>query len=1262
MRQRSIKWLARFLALTMALNVLLGGIVTVRVDALDSKPTEEWVIYRPGTDTHLTSTLNTVRETDTEAQLIVPAGQTVNFYRAKMNLQISPSLSMSDLALRMRLYVEDPMALSVGQIELANQTNDDKEIAWQLSSLNLVSGWNDVVLPFSAVKTFSGADFELYSPINWFRIYSEKVCEAGETVRVENISVTITESGMNMGVTDSYVQLQKPLAASPNTVEASVKMPALDTEWFISRCDGKDSLTNTYDTATLTPDTMEDGTPYMRINITKGGKASIRRTSMGITIPKAYDLEDLAFSLKIYVDDVKNLPSTEIEVTSDTSDNKELHWKTDKLGLQNGWNTFLLPLTEAHGTSGAAFDCHYINFFRWTFSGTVPEDLELGLADVKIVVLPHDDEDGSTAGDAWQVLRGATAEALTIGGGTVAYERTEQDVPYVQVTSTGGAVSVLRENIGLYIPPDYELDELALHMEVYVSDPAALTRWRAELASGDIDRDELQWNANNAVWQEGWNTVELPLASFDASTGAFDQMAIRRFRFLSALDVPEKTVVRLANVKIVPLADKTVLGSPRECGAKTHMILSNTNTGDQTPFAFLVTGDGHPSVIWGDRQVTFSPYLFTGEWTHLAVVRDMSQSAFILYVNGEEVERADAAGTRELTFTTAPCIGSDGAGVNGGIFGGVLGDIRVWDTPRSAAQIAANLVDLTCSRANGFGAATRNLVGSWFLREDLDYVFNVVHDVSKNENHGAIAGSRASDWLDYQKPAFCDDPNYYTIAVLPDIQEMTAGYRDEWTKIATWLRDNTESDHLRYLISMGDSTYNNSDVEWTCARAGYDLFGDRLPYTNLPGNHDYGDWSKPVRNTDNFNKYFSYVDAKANNPYFVGAYEEGRMDNTYYVMTINGINYLVLQLEFRPRQGVLDWANEVLDRYPYHNVIVALHGYIDGKGRVMTNDIEGHKGEYVFVENEDDRNAQDLWDQVINTHDNVRMVLCGHKHSEDVIWRCDQTAKGNSVYQMLFCAQDMDKSYFNSTAVGMLGLLYFSADGSRVAVNYYSPVHDKSFREINQLTFDLDVIRTPYETEPEAVAPRFACEHAKKAWKTVTPATCKTVGEKQYACTACGLVEKSEEIPMTAHKAGKWEITREATCQAAGEQVKRCKLCDEVLETEEIARLEHTFGEWIEDVPATYLVPGRRHRVCTACEEKQEEEIAVLPRRRGDGDGDGQVSCADAVLTLQYAAGLIPEGELSEAALKALDMDGDGKLTTADACIILQMAAGLIAE
>ena len=82
-----------------------------------------------------------------------------------------------------------------------------------------------------------------------------------------------------------------------------------------------------------------------------------------------------------------------------------------------------------------------------------------------------------------------------------------------------------------------------------------------------------------------------------------------------------------------------------------------------------------------------------------------------------------------------------------------------------------------------------------------------------------------------------------------------------------------------------------------------------------------------------------------------------------------------------------------------------------------------------------------------------------------------------------------------------------------------------------------------------------------------------------------------------------------------------------------------------------YLVEGRYTDLMNQAVGIQVDTIM------GDMDFDGEISTADAVLALQYAANLLPQRSLP---LSYGDMNDDGEVDTADAVLMLQKTAGLI--
>lgn len=98
---------------------------------------------------------------------------------------------------------------------------------------------------------------------------------------------------------------------------------------------------------------------------------------------------------------------------------------------------------------------------------------------------------------------------------------------------------------------------------------------------------------------------------------------------------------------------------------------------------------------------------------------------------------------------------------------------------------------------------------------------------------------------------------------------------------------------------------------------------------------------------------------------------------------------------------------------------------------------------------------------------------------------------------------------------------------------------------------------------------------------------------------------------------------------------------------------EHDY-EMKETVSPTLEAEGYRTYVCTICGDEYTE---ILPKLlRGDPDGDGDITVADALGALRVAARLT---EATPELIACCDTDGDEAVTVADALIILRVAAKL---
>lgn len=150
------------------------------------------------------------------------------------------------------------------------------------------------------------------------------------------------------------------------------------------------------------------------------------------------------------------------------------------------------------------------------------------------------------------------------------------------------------------------------------------------------------------------------------------------------------------------------------------------------------------------------------------------------------------------------------------------------------------------------------------------------------------------------------------------------------------------------------------------------------------------------------------------------------------------------------------------------------------------------------------------------------------------------------------------------------------------------------------------------------------------------------------------------------------------TCGKEGyKNVKVCSSCNKIADkgTPVPATGKHTWRLESELEPPTCQKEGRGIYVCTVCAAAEEQPIPTVGHdysapdgtckycgekpdvTRGDVNGDGNVSLADAILTLQRSLDLNMTDTFIE---EVADMNGDGTITLADAIIILQISLDII--
>ena len=295
----------------------------------------------------------------------------------------------------------------------------------------------------------------------------------------------------------------------------------------------------------------------------------------------------------------------------------------------------------------------------------------------------------------------------------------------------------------------------------------------------------------------------------------------------------------------------------------------------------------------------------------------------------------------------------------------------------------------------------------------------------------------------------------YSIAVLPDTQYYASSWPEIFAAQTSWLVANRGAQQLGFVLHTGDIVDSDSADQWTVASQALHMFDGQLPYVVTAGNHDY---ANPLADRMGMgNVYFPPSDFAAY-PWFQGTFEPDHIENSYSLFDVPNGQWLVLALEFGPRDEVLAWANGVLGAHPTTPAIVITHAYLYRDGTLYDHvgapDQSFNPHSYVMANQPDTtiNDGAEMWSKLIAPNSNVKLVFSGHDVNGKGIppgtaARLTSTRPdGTIVHQVLANYQTCLSAPCESVhgGNGFLRLLRFAADGTKMGVDTYSPYLDQS--------------------------------------------------------------------------------------------------------------------------------------------------------------------------------------------------------------------------
>lgn len=307
----------------------------------------------------------------------------------------------------------------------------------------------------------------------------------------------------------------------------------------------------------------------------------------------------------------------------------------------------------------------------------------------------------------------------------------------------------------------------------------------------------------------------------------------------------------------------------------------------------------------------------------------------------------------------------------------------------------------------------------------------------------------------YMAPALSDS-NSWSIIMLPDPQTYQKFERNQplFELMTAWISENVDKLNIQLVMCTGDLVEQNeminpngiaanqaSKQQWASVARAFGRLDGKVPYVLAAGNHDYGYSNISVRRS-NYNTYFP-VDKNFKTQKLIreaGLNAEGipTMENAAFEFTSpQGRKFLLLTLEFAPRDTVIAWANKVtgMERYKDHTGIILTHSYLNSDNKQI------EKENYNIT---DGNYGADIWKKLVQPSSNIQLVFSGHIGKPDnakahVGFRTDKNAAGKKVNQMVFNAQAMGGGWYGNGGDGWLRILEFLPDGKTVKVKTFSP-------------------------------------------------------------------------------------------------------------------------------------------------------------------------------------------------------------------------------
>ncbi len=307
----------------------------------------------------------------------------------------------------------------------------------------------------------------------------------------------------------------------------------------------------------------------------------------------------------------------------------------------------------------------------------------------------------------------------------------------------------------------------------------------------------------------------------------------------------------------------------------------------------------------------------------------------------------------------------------------------------------------------------------------------------------------------------------WTLIVLPDTQYYSESYPEVFFRQIEWIVAHKDSHDIRFVVHEGDIVNRNCHEQWIIAQQAMRLLNQAgIPYAISLGNHDIGDptaKSSASNRATLFNDYFQADDYRYSHA--CGFFESGKLENSWQIFFSPTVPYLVIALEFGPRDAVLEWASRVVSQHPDAQVIVLSHAYLYSDSTrynwsLHEQNQKWNPKQYGIATHDIVNDGEDIWKKLIAKHPTMEFVLSGHVGFSGTGYLSSIGNKAQAVKQIMANYQCNPakpgpvggnvEPFWPYGGAGWMRLMQFLPDDQTVSVRTYSPWLDRWLVQPNQ--------------------------------------------------------------------------------------------------------------------------------------------------------------------------------------------------------------------